>query len=398
MTRPVCACLILLSVAAAEEAPRRWALPEEVAFAEGRTPPFPTEVVVTESGRVGVFAFLKERGVLLRISKDGREPWTSIQLPLGIAGDARVEGERVEVVISDFMQKEASYFAFDLEKAEEVGRCRLPGGFPSMPMFTSLHAKGKDRFALVGCEQGHFVIFSSADEGKSWSDGVAAGRLGVRDDAVSPPLYVSEDGLHVVYVEKKGAIRHIVSADRGATWKDGAAIRLPEGAGVPLLAAGAQSGARCHAVFVTSTGAYVHAGSADGGATWGEGTKVGSIAKVDDMAYIFRVKAEGDRVAVGFSEPGPRINRFKKALLFVSPDAGKSWEESPLAEGVEGATGIGAIALGPEGAVWAAFGCSPEEGDEGTHYVLLRRQLATGAPREEWPAGREVPSWWKGAK
>lgn len=398
MPRPVLACLLLVSAAAAEEAPRRWGLPSEVAFAEGRTPPFPTEVVVTKSGRVGVFAFLKEKGVLLRISKDGRGPWSSIQLPLGVAGDARVDGERVEVVISDFLQKEAWFCAFDLEKEEEAGRCRLPGTFPSMPMFSSLQGSGKDRFALVGCEKGQVLVFASEDEGKTWSDGVEAGVLGVRDDAVSPPLFVSTDGLRVVFVAKKGVIRHIESTDRGATWKDGAAIRLPGDAGTPLLAAGAQSGARCHAVFVTSTGAYVHAGSADGGATWGEGTKVGSIAKVSDIAYVYRVKAEGDRVAAAFSEPGPRVNRFSKALLFASSDAGKTWVETPVAEGVEGATGAGTVAFGAGGEAWAAFGCSPAEGDEGTHFVLVRRLLGPGVPREEWPGDGETPPWWKGSK
>lgn len=385
-------------LSAAGEEPRVWGLPGEVLSAEGRTPPFPTEMVRTASGMVGVFAFHKEKGLILRIAKEGKSPWASIDLPVGVAGDARVDGDRVELVVSDFSKKEAVFLAIDFAKGTEIERSSLPGPFPSMPMFSCVAGSGKDRFALVGCEQGEAMVCSSADGGRSWTAAVQAAQCGIRDDAVAPPMFVSADGLHVVAVERRGIIRHVVSADRGRTWNDGAAIALPDGQAKPVHAAGAQSGNDVHVVFLTMAGDYVHMGSSDGGSTWGNAGIVGTISRVEDMACIFRVEAEGKSVAVCVSEPAAAVNRLEAAHVFLSFDAGKTWVDSPVTEGIAGTTGFGAVSLGSGGEVFAAFGCGPASDQQGSRFVLVRRLLPTGAAREEWPEGKEVPSWWKGAK
>ncbi len=385
-------------LSAAGEEPRVWGLPGQVLSAEGRTPPFPTEVVRTASGHVGIFAFHKEKGLMLRMAKDGKAPWTPIDLPMGVAGDARVDGDRVEVVVSDFRRKEATFVAFDFAKGVEIERCVLPGPFPSMPMFSGVAGSGKDRYVLVGCEQGEAMVCSSADGGRSWTAAVQAAHCGIRDDSVAPPMFVSADGVHVVAVERRGVIRHVVSADRGKTWNEGSAMVLPDGQAQPVHVAGAQSGDEFHVVFLTLAGDYVHLGSGDGGATWGSAGIVASIPKVEDMAYIYRVEAEGKSVAVCVSQPGKQVNQLESARVFLSSDAGKTWVDSPVAEGIAGTTGFAAVSLGAGGEVFAAFGCGPASDQQGGRFVLLRRLLPAGAAREEWPDGEAIPEWWKGAR
>jgi hypothetical protein len=83
--------------------------------------------------------------------------------------------------------------------------------------------------------------------------------------------------------------------------------------------------------------------------------------------------------------------------LFLSADAGATWSESPLTEGIDGRCGFPVVALSGDGDAWAAFGRSPGD-TAGKNFILFRRLLAVGAAREELPEGAEIPEWWKGGK
>ena len=385
---------LFASVATAEEPARRWGLPVEIFETEGNKGPVPVELVRTASGACGVFVFSKSDGLKLYWSKDGLAPWKPLSMPFGLAGDARVDGERVEIVISDFKADSAAFVAFDFRNGQELERHELPGSLPSLPMFSNVVGSGKDRFVLVGCEKGEAMVYASGDGGVTWKGPVQAAACSVRDDAVAAPLFLGSDGLHVVAVVNRGEIRHAVSADRGETWSDGAAITLPEKYGPPVHAAGAQSGRNFHVVFLTLIGDYVHVGSDNEGKTWGKPVVVARGKGVNDLARIFHVDAEGSAVAFCVSESGKSKMYAKKARVYLSGDGGMSWVRTPVGKGVSGDSGRAAIFLGDGGEAWATVAVSPGEGIEGSHYVLFRRLLPAGAAPEELPEGAPAPPWW----
>lgn len=388
--------LLACALVHAAEVPRTWGLPSEVFKSKSSKMPIPLEVVRSPSGAVGVFAFSKDDKLAFATSKDGRAPWKTLTLPIGVTGGTRVAGTRVEAIVTDFEAQKAAFVAFDIETCAEVERSALPGKFPSMPMFSSVVANAKDRFALVACERGEVFVSSSEDEGRTWSDPVQAFAEKVEDDAVAPPLFLAADGLHLVAVGKAGTLDHLVSADRGKTWAPGAAPDLGKDV-KGVLAAGAQSGKGFHVVCLAESGAYVHVGSADDGKTW---TKPVAVAKTDgrkDAARIFNVRAAGDVVAFCCSDPGERGVSTTAGHVFLSHDAGATWSESPVTEGIDGKCGFPVVTLAGNGDAWAVFGRGPGNG-VGKNFVLFRRLLDADAPREEIPEGAEVPEWWKGGK
>lgn len=370
-----------------------WTLPVEVATGRGDRRPMPIEVVRGTSGAVGVFTFLKETGLTFHVSKDGRAPWKVLMLPLGLPGEPLLQGDRVTVPITSFADSEVFVATFDLAKAEEVSRAKIPEKTLGMPMFSRLAASGDDRILLIGCEKGAPEISRSADGGKTWTAPERFWQSDKRDDAIAPPLFATSRGFHVVTVEDGRAV-HRLSADKGATWTDDeAAPALPEEAGEPFCVAGAAAGKSLHLLFLTRRARYVHVVSRDEGKTWGAGRTV-ATTRDGDLAAIYQVKAAGTLVTFAWTEMGKRDLHPKKARLLVSRDSGGSWEESDVAAGLAGDSGVAAVQIESEGRLLVALLAVESEASDAQAWAIVRE--TTNEPATAWPEGEAAPKWWKG--
>lgn len=391
--RVLASAVFICAAAAAEEA-RPWGLPEEVASGRAERKPAPIEIVKTPSGAVGVFVFIKETGLTLQASEKGTVPWKLVMLPLGLPGNPEVDGDLVRLPVTDFEKESVALLTFDLVKGERTARIVVPGKFPSMPLFTRWARVDRDACLVVSCERGEVLVSRSADGGGSWSEAAQVAVAAVRDDAVSPPLVVNARGFQLLTADADGSLVQRVSPVAGGEW----AVQekrplVPEDVGPPSVVNAAAAGRNIHVVAMTKFGKYAYWASRDDGATW-QLPKTLAKARDCDLTRIFQVRAAGDVVTLAYTVPGNRDTHPKKAKLLVSRDAGLSWEESAVDEGLARDSGFPAIWIEPGGALLAALCASAPENSDAESYALVRRLRPAGAERPRWPAGTAVPDWW----
>lgn len=393
--RPLLACLYvtMAAIPAFAEAAAGWVYPAEAMAAKGDRMPWPVEVVRGASGGVGVFVFERDIGLTLRWSKDGRTAWKVLLLPNGPAGEPVVEGDRVEIPLSDEDDKSVSVAAFDLAEGKDLSRTRIPGELKRLPSFSRLSAREAERYLVVMSPTGEIHFSQAAGDAKKWLPLSVAGRTRTRADACCPPLLIAADGPHLLFVGEDDKIAHRIADAAGTIWSDGPAVPLsaPEH-GTAAVITGAQNGNQFHLVLMTSKFRFLYNWSDDAGAHWATWTVAASPSKDSlasfDLAATFRLKARGKTAVLTWTERGERDGDPYLCRFLVSRTSGSKWEDFSPTAGLRGSSGLASAFIGEDGGITAAIAVAPKV-TTGTRYVLVRQAIKGAAPGE-------IPSaeWW----
>jgi len=317
---------------------RRWQLPVEISRnAEDLNLAVvgSQELVRTPSGAAVYITDFR-----MWVSRDGKAPWTKIELGGWHPSAPLVEGNTVSFLITSPW----SYVTVDIPRAEIVSKVRLPRGFVSKQWTTYLAASGADRYAVLCGLGGPIQFFRSDDGGKTWPEPREIGRTGDNQMIHHNPAFLSVPGaLWMFFVDESRRIQCRRSVDRGETWTAHEGPGVPTASGAPSILRAAAIGKTVHLVCQTDQRHVLHFSSADDGRAWSPGTLL-LIEASDGFGPDSRtiLGAAGGRLLVsGIYGKAPRL----------SDDGGRTWTELDAFEGIRGTPTLTPACLGENGSV-----------------------------------------------